>query len=512
VPEYLVTTTVTGYVQEQIESLKQQILTPARLWAIANEFNLYPEDRRPENRHEIAALMEESTLVEMVDVEASDPEDTQQTTVVTVAFTVSFAANSPTVAQEITARLAKLFIQMNRETRLAQTGQVTDFLGEEAKSLSKEISEYETKLAAFKQKNVNQLPELSSMNMKLYDDTETELESVEDEIQALETRRLGLQSQLAITEPYREIITPEGTRLLSDGEQLSVLTTQYLDAISKYSNLHPDVIKLKQEIESLEGQSGAGSATEILEQLTQARDSLFNAQRKYSEAHPDVQRLQAEVTTLEQALRNKSFTPTAGAEEAAVKPNNPEYVSIKIQLDTVLADLNAAKAEQARLTSQLAEYQRRLAQTPVIESEYQALTRGYDAAVQKFNEVKEKQLQARMAQQLESGMQGQKFMLVQPAYLPKLPESPNRIGLALLGVVFAFSGGIGSVSLAEYMDRTVHGSKGLMAVSHAPPLAVIPLIDNGGSLINKHKRLSRAASIAAMMPTLALLLVSYMRV
>jgi polysaccharide biosynthesis transport protein len=506
VPEDLVTSTVTGYVQEQIESLKQQILTPDNLWDIAQEFNLYPEDRRPENRQEIVQLMEGSTLVEMVEVEASDPETAQKQTVVTVAFTVSFAANSPTVAQAVTARLAGLFMQKNREARVDQSTRVTEFLGGEAKRLSNEIADYETKLAAFKQKNVNQLPELSSMNMKLYDDTENDLETVEAEIQALETRRMGLQSQLAITEPYEAIMTPEGTPLLSSGEQLSVLTAQYLDAISKYSNEHPDVIRLKQEIESLEGQSGAGSATAILTRLTQARDSLAQARQKYSEAHPDVQRLQAEVTTLEQALRSKSFTPTANTEHAAVKPNNPEYVSIKIQLDTVLADLNAAKTEQARLTKQLAEYERRIARTPVIESEYQALTRGYDAANLKYNEIKDKQLQAQMAQQLEAGAQGQKFMLVQPAFLPSMPESPNRIGLALLGVVFAFSGGIGSVSLAEYMDHTIHGYKGLMAVSHAPPLAVIPLIDDGGTLLTKHKQLPAAASVAAVMLALALTL------
>jgi succinoglycan biosynthesis transport protein ExoP len=494
VPNELLPTTVTGYVQEQIESLKQQILTPDNLWKIVREFNLYPEERRPENKQEIVQLMQESTLVEMVDVEASDPEAAQQHGIVTVAFTVSFAANDPKVAQEVAGKLASLFMEKNREARVAQSSQVTEFLAREAKRLSNEIADYEKKLAAFKQKNMNRLPELNSMNMNLYDETQDDLESIEAQIQALETRRLTLQSQLAITDPYRDIIAEDGTRLLAPGEELSVLTAQYLDAISKYSNEHPDVIRLKQEIESLEGQSGAGTATQILEQLTRARDELAKAQQKYSDAHPDVQSLQREVTGLEQALRDKSFVPSTAAEQTpAVKPNNPSYVSIKLQLDTVQADLNAARAQQAQLTEQLAEYQRRLMQTPVIESEYQALTRGYDAAREKYNEVKDKQLQAKLAQQLESGNKGQKFTLVQPAYLPSMPESPNRIGLTLLGVVFAFSGGIGSVSLAEYMDRTIHGSRGLVAVAHAPPLAVIPVIDNGGNLISKHRRLPEAA-------------------
>jgi polysaccharide biosynthesis transport protein len=182
-----------------------------------------------------------------------------------------------------------------------------------------------------------------------------------------------------------------------------------------------------------------------------------------------------------------------------VKADNPTYVFLKIQWDTVQAELNAARAEQAQLTEKLSEYEYRLARTPIIESEYQALARGYDSARQKYAEVKQKQLQAKLAEHLEMGSKGHQFKLVQPAYLPSSPESPNRLGLALLGVLFALSGGIGSVSLAEYMDHTIHGSKALITVFHAPPLAVIPLIDNSGNPARKHKRLSAAASVIAAM-------------
>jgi hypothetical protein len=39
----------------------------------------------------------------------------------------------------------------------------------------------------------------------------------------------------------------------------------------------------------------------------------------------------------------------------------------------------------------------------------------------------------------------------------------------------------------------------LITVFHAPPLAVIPLIDNSGNPAGKHKRLSAAASVIAAM-------------
>jgi len=506
IPEELITTTVTGLVQEQIESLKQQILTSDNLWDIAEEFNLYAEDRSVENRQDIVSSMKKDILVAMVDVEAADPKNTSKTSIVTVAFTVSFGASRPEVSQAVTERLSQLFMERNREARRTQTTEVTAFLGEEARRLSEEIATYERDLAVFKQQNVNRLPELNSMNMKLYEQTEFGLQRVEDEIQAMQSQQMSLQSQLAITEPYKQIVTEDGTVLLSDSQKLSVLTSQYLQATSKYSSDHPDVIRLRREIESMEGTSGTGTATDILAKLTIARDALLEARQTYSESHPDVQRFGSEVATLEQALRNKSYERSTGAQEAAVRPDNPAYVSIKIQLDTLQANLRASQNEQQQLTLKLADYESRIAQTPVIESEYQALARGYDNARAKFEEIKGKQLQAQLAEQLEFGSKGQQFTLVEPAYLPSSPESPNRIGLALLGVVFAFSGGIGSVSLAEYMDRTIHGSKSLVAIFHAPPLAVIPVIDNGGRLLvkGKQRRLPAAASVIAAMFALGL--------
>jgi len=501
IPQELITTTVTGLVQEHIESLKQQILTSENLWAIAEEFNLYPENRSAENRQDVVTTMKEDILVAMVDVEAADPEAAAKSSIVTVAFTVSFAASRPDLSQAVTERLSALFMERNRQARRDQTTEVTAFLGNEATRLSEEIAQYERELAVFKQQNVNRLPELNSMNVKLYEQTELDLQRVEDEIQAMQTQQMSMQSQLAITEPYKEIVAEDGTRLLSDSEKLSVLTSQYLQATSKYSSDHPDVIRLRREIESLEGTSGAGTASDILAKLTVARDALLEARQTYSESHPDVQRFGSEVSTLEQALRNKSYERSTGAQQAAVRPDNPAYVSIKIQLDTLQANLQAAQNEEQQLTQKLAEYENRIAQTPVIESEYQSLARGYDNASAKYEEIRGKQLQAKLAEQLEFGSKGQQFSLVEPAYLPSSPESPNRIGLALLGVVFAFSGGIGSVSLAEYMDRTIHGSKSLVAIFHAPPLAVIPVIDNGGRLLvkGKQRRLPAAASVIAAM-------------
>ncbi len=122
----------------------------------------------------------------------------------------------------------------------------------------------------------------------------------------------------------------------------------------------------------------------------------------------------------------------------------------------------------------MTEYQTRIFQTPLVERDFKSLNRDYENAVQKYNDLKNKQLQARLAQQVESGGNAEKFVLSSGAYLPSMPISPNRIGIMLLGGLLAFAAGVGFVAVVEHMDKTVRDSRAIAAIFGAPPLAIIP--------------------------------------
>jgi UDP-N-acetylmuramyl pentapeptide phosphotransferase/UDP-N-acetylglucosamine-1-phosphate transferase len=52
------------------------------------------------------------------------------------------------------------------------------------------------------------------------------------------------------------------------------------------------------------------------------------------------------------------------------------------------------------------------------------------------------------------------------------------LGIALISGLLAFSGGLGSVAVGEYMDRSIRGKRGIMSALGMPPIAAIPFIDN----------------------------------
>jgi uncharacterized protein involved in exopolysaccharide biosynthesis len=475
IPEDLVETTVTGFVQERIQGISKRLLTRENLWSIAEKLDLYSGYRSEENRFEIVTKMQESIVVDMVDVKASDPGQVRQG-LATIAFTVAFESDDPEQAQTVANELAALFIEENKRLRSQHTEEVSEFLVAEGERLNKQITDLEVKLADFKQAQQSSLPELMKLNLQLFEKTDSEIERTKEEIRALDDRIIALQAELAITKPNQAIFTDTGQKVLTGNERLSLLTTEYLRLSARYSAQHPDLIKLRREIEALGGESNVSGVTALIEKLTVLKERLSEAKRKYSNDHPDVISLQKSVAAVERGLQTATVSSSRSTTSSA--PDNPRYVSLKTQLGAAVGNLKSEKAKLAQLNEKLEEYETRLFQTPAVERDYKFLTRDYDNATKKYNEIKNKQSEARLAMDLESSSKGQRFTIVQPAYLPNSPERPNRLGIALLGFLLASAGGIGVATIREYMDNTIYSSRDLAAVFRAPPLVTIPHISN----------------------------------
>src|SRR4029077_38221 len=113
-----------------------------------------------------------------------------------------------------------------------------------------------------------------------------------------------------------------------------------------------------------------------------------------------------------------------------------------------------------------------LFQTPVVERNFKSLSRDYENAQTKYAELTKKQIEAKLAQELESGKTAERFVLSSPPNLPTGPDSPNRIGIILLGGLFAFAAGLGSVTVVQYQDKTIRSPRAVADIMGVAPLAV----------------------------------------
>jgi uncharacterized protein involved in exopolysaccharide biosynthesis len=420
----------------------------------------------------------------MVNVDMTNP-GTGRESSLTVAFTVSFQAGDPEVAQQVANKLATLYQEEYRRTRMEQTAEVANFFKQEADKLDSQIKKLQAQLAEFKQENRGTLPEFLDINLKLLEQTNSKLEQTQEQIRLLEQQKGTLQAQLGVTEPNVLSYGKNDESLLMPNERLNMLHTEYLSKSSTYSYNHPDMVKMRREINLLEKQLGRKSGTdEMLDKLEILRSELAEASRKYSQEHPDVKKLNRAITALEKEIHNVS----GAASNRSTAPNNPQYVSLQSQLNGVVASLEAEKDKRDQLEKKIEEYEARLLQTPTVERDYVMLNREYEQAVKEYNGMKEKLRGAELAEHLEKEGKGGRFTLVGSATLPTGPIKPNRLGIALLGFSLAFGSGLGSAAISEYFDRSVRGFRGVAAILKEPPLAGIPYINNNADMIRRRSR------------------------
>jgi len=209
---------------------------------------------------------------------------------------------------------------------------------------------------------------------------------------------------------------------------------------------------------------------------------------KFSEKHPDVIKLKKSIEIIEKELRDNIKEIGKGQHEAEA-PENPAYINISTQIATAKMEIEALKKDRDMLNAKLEEYQKRLELTPQIELEYNLLTRDYNNARMRYQEILHKLMEAKSAEGLEKGQKGQRFIIIDPAIFPEKPYKPNRLAIILIGFVLSIGAGIGVASLKEFSDQAIYSENALSLITGKPVLAVVPLIETKADLKRKKRKL-----------------------
>lgn len=505
IPPELVRSTITSYADQRLQVIAQQVMTRSNMMQIIDKYNLYATKRRHETSEEILERMRKDVKFNIVSADVIDRRSGMKT-VATIAFTLAYDSDTPQHAQSVANELTSLYLNENLKTRKEKSAETSTFLTEEVSKLNDHISKTEAKLAAFKAKNMGRLPELTQLNMQLRDRTDSDLMEVDRQLSLLEERKFYIEGQLAQIKPNSPLMSSSGERILDSDERLKSLQAQYASLVGVYSAKHPDVIKMRREIEALTKETGGDSdSQEQAKQLTKMRADLAVMRDKYSDDHPDVVRLKKALASLEEA--NKK-TALAGSSEPPKfkKPENPAYITLQSQLDSTREELKTLRVKRNELKAKMGSYEARIEQTPQVEREYLDLSRDQENSLKRYQELKAKQMEAQVAQELEKDSKGERFSLIDPAELPEKPNSPNRPAILLLGAILSLGGGVAYAGVLESMDGSVRNSKTLASLVKAPLLSVIPYIENADDRRKQSKiKLSVIFGIVAAITTIALL-------
>jgi polysaccharide biosynthesis transport protein len=504
IPSDLVRSTITSYADQRIETIKQQVMSRTTLWKVVEQFNLYQEQRKSSPAEEVVKSFIKDIDVEVISADVVDKR-TQHATKATIAFTVTYQNRTPELAQKVANELTSLFLGENLKSRERQAQEATSFLQQEAENLARHIGEIDEKIASFKHRAKGALPELMPLNQQMMNQAERELMDVDQQVRGLEERKSYLEGELATIKPNTPILSVTGERILDSTERLRARRAEYAGASANLSADHPDIIKMKQEIEALEKETGQLPDTEeASKRLIDARAALVADLERLGHEHPDILQARRKISALEQEVNRLTAVPHKNPMQ---RPENPAYINLQAQLNSATSSLEAFRKTRTDIKRRLGEYATRLERGPEIEPEYLVLTRDRDTSGQKYQEIRSRLLEAKVSEGLEVQRKGERFALIDPPSLPEKPFKPNRLAIVLLGVLLAVGSGVGSGALAESLDRSIRSPEQLVSLTQQFPLAVVPFMPNEEDFgrANMRRRVINTAGVSALAVMLVIL-------
>lgn len=465
IPPELVMSTVTSYAAERIQTIQARVMSRTNLLKIIDKFDLYKDERKFETTEEIIAKMHEDVSLNVVSAEVVDPR-TGRPSEATIAFTLAFKGESPATVQRVANELTTLYLNENLTSRAEKASETSVFFKQETERLGNQIDEFESKLAVFKQEHSDALPELQALNLNVLQRKETELTTIDATLRTLDEKSFYLKGQLAQIDPGNPAVP-------GSADRLKVLQAEYASVRSKYSDEHPDVIKLKSEIESLEKETGkSNNADAIAEELKLLNGELAQKKLNYTSEHPDIVSLQEKISALNKELAIVKNSPVE--DYYKTQSDNPLYITIESQIAGVKSEIKSIRTMREEVQKKITELEKSLYSAPQVEREYLILQRDYENAIRRYQETKAKQMQADVAMQLETESKGEKFTLIDPAALPEKPVSPNRPAIIFLGFILALGSGLGFAIIADTISGTVRGARSIQRSLGALPLSIIP--------------------------------------
>ncbi len=337
-------------------------------------------------------------------------------------FQVSYDAGDRFEAMNVANKLAELFVRQASAKHEQKTEEAASVIDNELDALKKRLDEQSRRLHDYKSATVNVLPEHMLENMHVVDELRDAARDLEGKINDEDAKRTSVQKQIDELEAKGVLDQPLVHEKTPDEAKLDELRLSEQELLTKYTPIHPDVVRARRQIADLE--------------------------------------------------RSIAAQPKKGRSD--VSPTYQKYVELRSELDAANQRIASYRREQQTLAAQISGYLRRVEASPQVEKKIEELRREYDVGEKQFHFLLDKKQEATLAKGLAQSEGGIAFAIVEPASLPSSPFSPQRERLILMGVAAGLGLGLALVFLLEQNDTTFGTVDDFQAFTTLPAIGVIP--------------------------------------
>jgi polysaccharide chain length determinant protein (PEP-CTERM system associated) len=446
VPENYVQSIVSTNIQDRLKTITQQVTSRTNLEKIIQEYQVYESPRWKE------LLLEEKVelLKKQIQISVASTSVGGDN-----AFSISFQYDDPNKVMKVTNALSSNFISENLKTREDQAIGTSEFLNDEMESIKKQLMEKEEQLKAYKERFMGGLPEQLATNLSILTGLRSQLEQLNTSLRSAEDRRTILEQDTAIQVRQN---TTSGSISLDQNSietELSSLNNQLISLRARYTENHPDVIRLKNKIAAIEESQNISKTKEI----------------------------------------NKSSSSTSESKEVESRTSNNE--KINPQIVNVIQDISRLKEEIEQTKKKIDWYDTKVEETPKREQELLSLNRDYSNLKDQYNNMYDRKLKADIAVNMEKKQKGEQFKVLDYAKVPIKPFKPIFWQLSLLTLAIGLGAGFGLGYIIEISDTSYRSTEEIEKDFAIPILMTMPNIYTQMEVIKiKRKKIFVIASIA----------------
>src|SRR5208337_3671573 len=471
IPATMVPSTVTTYAQERIQAITQEVTSRSRILKLVEKYDLIPDKVKKLTTEDLVDQIRKRISFKTINAEVN--KENGQPVLLTMAFSLSYEDENAGKAQAVTNEIVSFYLEKNLESREKVARGTTEFLTEQLKQEKTRMDELQTRLAAFQEEHLEELPEYSALNMQKLERLTLRSSDIAMQIRSLEEQRSILKGNQAMLDPYS---SSANSKVMTQSERLQEVHLERAQALSKYSANHPAVKAKDQEITLLESEGKAGSGYDkTMDNLRAAETRLANLKSTYTDKHPEVQSTEREIERIKGRLADLQKDPQAGSKMSAA-PTSPAYITLQAELEKLSISISSLQAEKKKLEKDAKDLLEKLHYMPQVAKQSTEMDTEYQTAKYNYNTIEQKLLAAQVSQGMEEEKKGESFQVVEPAFLPEKPAKPNRIAIMLVGAVLALGLSVGAAAGREFSDMRIHDIEALQSISRLAVISIIPRI------------------------------------
>jgi polysaccharide chain length determinant protein (PEP-CTERM system associated) len=419
-------------IREMVSTLSQIVTSRTNLEKVINQFDLYRDARKKMPMEDVVEMMRKSIFIK-----PSSLGDT---------FSVSYEGGVPGQVVKVTNSLAAKYIEENLRYREERATETSNYIKNELQMAKVVLDKKEGLMRDYKLKYYNEMAEQREGNFTRLNAMQQQYQGKQASIQDLERTKVMIQEQIT---SRRNILTAEKASAVADGAK-----------------------------EIVKGNAEPGETDE--KRLERLKAHYATLLIKYTEKHPEVIRIRKIIGKLEQTVGSRNTGNEKAGLVSGGKSNFPEMdpvlSQLVIQMKKIEIDIDALNKEKVQLKSQIDKYEEWTAKAPTRETEWSALTREYGELKKNYDFLVAQDLQTESVMHLEQKQKGSQFKIEDTAILPEKPFSPDFYKIMGMAVAIGLALGCGLALGTALLDSSFKDVGDIETYLGLPVVCSIPFI------------------------------------